>query len=69
MSTSILYHTQHIIGYIYERTYYEEGTVSSKFILRNALYAPPGNFPDIDNSRIWIYYPHIDETYAYSPRV
>ena len=26
MSTSILYHTQNIIGYTYERTFYEEGT-------------------------------------------
>jgi transposase len=26
MSASLLYHTQNIIGYVYERTYYEEGT-------------------------------------------
>ena len=26
MSTSILYHTQSIIGYVYERTFYEGGT-------------------------------------------
>ena len=41
MSTSILYHTQGIIGYIYERTLYENGTCIFKMSPQERLIRCP----------------------------
>ena len=41
MSISILYHTQNIVGYTYERTFYQEGTCIFKIVPQERLFRCP----------------------------